>query len=250
MSAPPAPLDALLGDVEEVDPFAPESEPVPSGASQIECPAEPRSPDRRPRIEIIREVGLPDDTAGLFVRLRPPRQPHVPVAVPAKPSLVDARPSLPKRVWLPLSLGGPVRLRLTISAAGVVTQITPRSAHPRSLEIVRSLRWEPAVCAGVPVESRRDLIIEPPRILKATRLVYPPAAIERGLSGEVSIRVSLSAGGAIESAVVVATSREPLLDRAALRAVKRWRFRPAFIDGVATASIVDLPPLQFRLAAR
>ncbi|MBK6349800.1 MAG: TonB family protein [Steroidobacteraceae bacterium] len=65
--------------------------------------------------------------------------------------------------------------------------------------------------------------------LKRTRYVppeYPKDALKRGVGGEVRVRFTLDAGGRVKSAEVVDSSPADVFDRAALDAVRRWRFKP------------------------
>ena len=65
--------------------------------------------------------------------------------------------------------------------------------------------------------------------LKRTRYVppeYPKDALKRGLGGEVRVRFTLDADGKVKSAAVVNSSPAEVFDRAALDAVRRWRFKP------------------------
>jgi protein TonB len=57
---------------------------------------------------------------------------------------------------------------------------------------------------------------------------YPLEAQAKGITGEVKIRVSINQEGHVGEAV--AHSGHPLLQAAALTAVKQWRWRPTMID--------------------
>jgi periplasmic protein TonB len=70
---------------------------------------------------------------------------------------------------------------------------------------------------------------------------YPPAALRRGESGTVVLRVHVGADGVPYAVDVVDSSHSRLLDRAAADAVKRWRFRPAQRDGQAVSGQVQVP---------
>lgn len=70
---------------------------------------------------------------------------------------------------------------------------------------------------------------------------YPPAALRRGESGTVLLRVHVGADGVPYAVDVVDSSRSRLLDRAATEAVKRWRFQPAQRDGQAIQGQVQVP---------
>ena len=75
---------------------------------------------------------------------------------------------------------------------------------------------------------------------------YPPLARRRGYEGRVVIRASVAPDGGVASAAVGQSSGYGILDRAALQAVKRWRFRPAQRGGQPVATVLDVP-VVFRL---
>lgn len=67
---------------------------------------------------------------------------------------------------------------------------------------------------------------------------YPPQAIRRGVEGAAIVRACVDAAGLLSAApVVVRSSRESLLDAAAVKwASEALRFQPATQDGVAVAA--------------
>ena len=75
---------------------------------------------------------------------------------------------------------------------------------------------------------------------------YPHLARQRGQEGQVVIRVRVSADGNARSVTIRQSSGYPLLDDAAAKAIRRWRFVPASFAGVAMAGTVDVP-VTFRL---
>lgn len=75
---------------------------------------------------------------------------------------------------------------------------------------------------------------------------YPHRARQQGQEGRVIIRVSVSADGNAKSVTVRESSGYPLLDDAAAKAIRRWRFVPASFAGVSMAGTVDVP-VTFRL---
>ena len=62
---------------------------------------------------------------------------------------------------------------------------------------------------------------------------YPSAARRMGESGEVRIDVQVGADGVVLDVRLRTSSGSQLLDRAAIDTVRRWRFRPATVDGQA-----------------
>lgn len=79
-----------------------------------------------------------------------------------------------------------------------------------------------------------------------TPAVYPPRSIELGQQGEVLVRVRLQPDGAAAEIVLWRSSNFPLLDRAALTAVRGWHFLPALRDGHPVAAWVEIP-VRFHL---
>jgi protein TonB len=63
----------------------------------------------------------------------------------------------------------------------------------------------------------------------------------------VLLAVEVDAGGRARSVALARTSGYPRLDRAAIEAVRRWRFKPAIRAGIPAASEVTVP-VRFSLA--
>src|SRR2546430_17142318 len=60
---------------------------------------------------------------------------------------------------------------------------------------------------------------------------YPPLAVQTRTQGQVVLRAVISREGNIENLQVV--SGHPLLVRAAIEAVRQWRYRPYVLNGEA-----------------
>lgn len=78
-----------------------------------------------------------------------------------------------------------------------------------------------------------------PRLVHAPPPEYPRDALRARASGNVLIRIDVGADGTPVSLEVLRSSRNRSLDRAALQAVRRWRFEPAVRDGVPVAASVQ-----------
>ena len=76
--------------------------------------------------------------------------------------------------------------------------------------------------------------------------IYPKIAIRRGIEGDVSLRVMLTASGVVSSVTVEKPSGSRLLDAAAVSAVKQWQFNPAMHQGEPAASVTTVP-IEFKL---
>ncbi|AOD15399.1 energy transducer TonB [Xanthomonas fragariae] len=70
---------------------------------------------------------------------------------------------------------------------------------------------------------------------------YPSAALSRGDAGDVVVRVDVDAAGNPGGVTLVQRSGSRDLDRAAMEAVRRWRFHPAQRDGQPVAGSLDIP---------
>ncbi len=75
---------------------------------------------------------------------------------------------------------------------------------------------------------------------------YPPAALRRRQSGTVLVRVDVDASGMPARVVLEQRSGSRDLDRAALEAVRDWRFQPAQRDGQPVPGSLVIP-IDFRL---
>jgi protein TonB len=62
----------------------------------------------------------------------------------------------------------------------------------------------------------------------------------------VLLSVEISAGGRPDSVKIEKSSGYERLDRAAVEAVRRWRFKPATREGQPVAARVNIP-VQFKL---
>lgn len=78
-----------------------------------------------------------------------------------------------------------------------------------------------------------------PRLLSAPAPEYPRSALRAGASGNVVLRIEVRPDGRVGEVGVVESSRHRELDRAAVRAVRRWRFQPALEDGRPVAGVVQ-----------
>ena len=87
--------------------------------------------------------------------------------------------------------------------------------------------------------------IQPPVKINDVRPVYPPRAQEARVQGTVIIEVVIDATGHVVKASILRSI--PLLDQAALDAVRQWEFRPVLLNGVAIP-VVFTTVVTFSLA--
>ncbi len=110
--------------------------------------------------------------------------------------------------------------------------------------------------SGTAVVSKKNRPAATPPVIRTTRAkpryadnpspVYPAVARRKGWSGKVLLLVQVDKAGAVKRLSVKRSSGYRVLDRAARRAVRRWRFVPATEVGRRVVSEVVVP-IDFRL---
>ena len=80
--------------------------------------------------------------------------------------------------------------------------------------------------------------IKEPRLVHRVSPTYPPIAISAKVEGIVILEAAVDDRGAVESVKVLRSV--PLLDKAAVKAVKEWRYEPLELNGEATPFILTV----------
>ena len=86
--------------------------------------------------------------------------------------------------------------------------------------------------------------IRPPTKVADVAPVYPPEAQEARVQGVVVMELTLSRTGEVSDVEVLRST--PLLDEAAVAAVRQWRYEPTLVDG-EPVSILMTVTMNFRL---
>lgn len=120
-----------------------------------------------------------------------------------------------------------------------------RDAPPAvSGEIEQPTAPQPAAAPEPPPEAIPAVEMAPgsaPVALETPAPRYPTAALRRGESGEVLLRIDVDAEGRVADVGVVHGSGSRALDRAAISAVRGWRFLPGQRDGRPVPGVVNVP---------
>jgi TonB family protein len=144
------------------------------------------------------------------------------------------------------------------SSDSVAVRETIETFVDAALDAVRQWRYEPPFAApltfsvdvmlGAPVmvfqrASESDALrvggnIKPPKKIRDVRPVYPPIARESNVTGVVIMEARIGVDGSVEEARVLKSI--PLLDQAALDAVKQWQFEPTLMNGEPTPVIMTV----------
>ena len=172
----------------------------------------------------------------------PPPPPPPPLKPPAiVPKVVAPRP--------PVLLPPPPMAPMT----ALPVLVPPPTAIQVAIADVEPVRPGPTVVAPptpAPPPPGPAPVVVPPRFdaayLDNPAPIYPSLAKRRGEEGRVLLRVQVSAEGRADRVEVSKTSGSPILDEAAIEAVRRWRFVPARRGSDAIAAPV-LVPIAFAL---
>ena len=160
------------------------------------------------------------------VELPPPDEPPPPTAAEMRPvAPPKPRPPQPKPAAAPRPTAHAAVTKAPVPDAGNASITQQQAAASSSLVVFEG---------------------KPRYRVPPTPAVYPPRSIELGQQGEVMVRVRLDADGTAAEIMVWRSSSFPLLDRAALTAVRGWHFLPALRDGRPVAAWVEIP-VRFHL---
>ena len=100
------------------------------------------------------------------------------------------------------------------------------------------------VCVGVLLGSacfaQESKFDEPPMPTKTVPPTYPKELKREGVSGMVTVSITVDENGAVQNPVVKKSTR-PEFEEPALDAVSRWKFEPAKKDGKPVAVQVVVP---------
>ncbi|MFP6641059.1 MAG: energy transducer TonB [Myxococcota bacterium] len=69
---------------------------------------------------------------------------------------------------------------------------------------------------------------------------YPIRASERGIEGWVVLRFTITESGTVRNPQILDSKPKRIFDRSALQALRKWKYRPRVIDGVAVARVEEV----------
>jgi TonB family protein len=208
-----------------------------------------------------------------FNRLAEPDEsgePEMHVFIYERPPLLRrVNPEYPEKAlnnWIK----GTVVLDTEIGTDGSVKKVQViQSAHPlldqAALDAVKQWKYEPFEVKGgldvlmFTVNVQFDLIPVPaaqtgrlasgeaPRVIRRVEPKYPVTALKAHLQGSVILEVVNDKSGNVKSVKVI--NGHPLLRKAAVDAVKQWKYEPYLIDGEAK-SVIFNETINFSLRGR
>jgi TonB family protein len=101
--------------------------------------------------------------------------------------------------------------------------------------------------AGAAAPVRVGGNVRPPRKLRDVRPVYPETLREAGVEGIVSLEAVIGKDGATASVRALSARVHPELAKAAIDAVRQWRFDPTLLNG-QPVDVVMTVSVEFRLS--
>ena len=119
------------------------------------------------------------------------------------------------------------------NAPRIIESPRPAPAAPAPAKPVR-----PAPAAPAPA---RSLANSAPVPTSQPAPRYPRGALRSGIEGTVQVQVDVGPDGVPTSVALASGSGSRELDRAAMDAVRRWRFTPAMANGQPTTGRVTVP---------
>ena len=107
--------------------------------------------------------------------------------------------------------------------------IRPMSGYPPHVTV---LAPSDALKVGGVVKTPKKLVNVPPR--------YPDDAVQAKVQGEVVLDVVVDATGVPTDVAVQVSQSVPMLDAAAIEAVRQWRYEPTLMNGVAVPVVMTV----------
>ncbi len=166
--------------------------------------------------------------------VRPPEPLPVsnkPPPPPPKPKKPKLEPQ-PKKVVEPAPTPEPTPVAIAPAATESSTNTISAEAAEPSTPVATTVAAAPAAVAAAPAPAR-----EPPRADASwsgnAPPPYPMLARRLGEQGEVRLDIQISPEGTVTEIKLKRSSGSSLLDQTAMDTVRKWRFKPATVDGKA-----------------
>lgn len=105
-------------------------------------------------------------------------------------------------------------------------QAAERQAAQQQAAQQQAAQQQAAQTAAAPARSAAPVASSELRALSTPAPAFPAEALRAAQSGEVQVEFTVSPDGSVSAARVVRSTPPRIFDRAAVNAVKRWRFQP------------------------
>ena len=199
------------------------------GVAAALLPHAPAKPQLPPQIDVMSKWSR---------RGRNPVADSAPAPAAPTPAAIPPRPHAPTVTSARGGLGRQFAVRLGAGGRSAEPEIAPISvaAPPASPSPARA-----ASAKQVTAQGGGAVVSAQPRYHTNPRPDYPIPSLRRREEGIVLLNVQVQANGTPAAISLNRSCGHPLLDRAALDAVRRWTFEPARAAGVPVSSLVVIP---------
>lgn len=134
---------------------------------------------------------------------------------------------------------------MTASTTSVKSMTNP-PIETQKLKAFTDQSEKPPAAAPYAGTSYKKAGYQKPRLLEEILPRYPLAARRQGKEGTAELQAWIKNSGRVDRAEILISSGHPVLDRAALKAVKKARFKPAEMDSIAVEGSVTIS-IRFQL---
>jgi protein TonB len=76
---------------------------------------------------------------------------------------------------------------------------------------------------------------------------YPSRALKRNIEGSITLSFNIDPNGRTVDIKVTSAQPKRIFDREAIRAIKKWRFQPKVVDGVAVSQFGMSQTIEFKM---
>ena len=163
----------------------------------------------------------------------PPETPSVPPVLPVEnidSAHIDEAAELPA---------------MTASTTPLTTRTTPPIEAQKLTPFTEQSEKVPAAVPHPGLNQKKPRYHKP-ELLNEIRPRYPLTARRQGIEGTAELQAWINNSGRVDRVEILISSGHPVLDRAALKAVKKARFKPAEMDSRAVEGSVTIS-VRFQL---
>jgi len=144
--------------------------------------------------------------------------------------------------------------RDTASAANTVSTFSGRTLEDSNAGAAIQTLATPSQAMATPIPRRPGSAAAPPdtqepRLIQHVAADYPPEAARKGVEGSVDVSFTISPQGKVSEVIVTSAVPSDIFNRAAIAAVRRWKYEPKTVNGVPVEAHQQLR-LQFKLDPR
>jgi TonB family protein len=190
-----------------------------------------------------------------------PTHPRLPFfeALLAKHEAESATPSSGPARWFsrhtsppPKVNNPPARVAASTSSTRAPPPVSPvANMRARPGTTAPRTREAPATFTGKTVEdsNKPASFTNDPELIKRVAPDYPDDAAQKGIEGAVDLAFKVSPKGDVSDVTVVHSEPSSIFNHAAIAAVRRWKYQPKTVNGVAVEAPVQLR-MTFKLDGR